>query len=66
MPKKVVLQDIGERHYKEAWDYQENLLQQGVQLKQKTEQPINYLLFTEHYPVYTLGKNGKEKNLIRQ
>jgi len=64
MSKKIILQDIGTRHYKEAWDYQENLLQQGVQLKQKTEQPINYLLFTEHYPVYTLGKNGKAENIL--
>jgi len=39
-------------------------LQQGVQLKQKTEQPVNYLLFTEHYPVYTLGKNGKAENIL--
>ena len=64
MTKKVVLQQVGLRHYKEVWDYQENLLKQGVQLKQQGEQPINYLLFTEHYPVYTLGKSGKAENVL--
>jgi lipoyl(octanoyl) transferase len=64
MSKKIILQDIGTRHYKEAWDYQENLLQQSVQLKQRGKQPLNYLLFTEHFPVYTLGKNGKIENVL--
>lgn len=64
MPKKVVLQDIGERHYKEAWDYQENLLKQSVLQKQQEILPGNYLLFTEHFPVYTLGKNGKVENIL--
>jgi lipoyl(octanoyl) transferase len=64
MLKKVVLQDIGERHYKEVWDYQENLLKQSVLLKQQEKLPDNYLLFTEHYPVYTLGKNGKIENVL--
>ena len=64
MLKNVILQDIGTRHYKEVWDYQENLLQHSVQQKQKTELPTNYLLFTEHYPVYTLGKNGKAENIL--
>jgi lipoyl(octanoyl) transferase len=64
MSKNIRLQDIGKRHYKEIWDYQENLLQQSVQLKQRGELPVNYLLFTEHYPVYTLGKNGKAEHVL--
>lgn len=64
MSKKIVLQDPGTRHYKEVWDYQENLLQQSVRLKQRSEVPLNYLLFTEHYPVYTLGKNGKAEHVL--
>lgn len=64
MHKEIVLQDIGTRHYKEVWDYQENLLQQSVQLKQRGDLPVNYLLFTEHYPVYTLGKNGKAEHVL--
>ncbi|HRH50399.1 MAG TPA: lipoyl(octanoyl) transferase LipB [Panacibacter sp.] len=62
---KVVFQDIGMRNYKEVWDYQENLLQQGVRLKQAgAQKPEHYLLFTEHTPVYTLGKNGKEEHVL--
>src|SRR6478672_8081872 len=61
---KVVLQDMGESHYKEVWDYQENLLQENVTAKTHQQQPVNYLLFTEHYPVYTLGKNGKPENVL--
>ncbi len=67
MTKKVILQDIGMRHYKEVWDYQEDLLQQNVRIKQEadeTQKPVNYLLFTEHFPVYTLGKNGKEAHVL--
>jgi len=67
MANKVVFQDIGTRKYKEVWDYQENLLQQGVRAKQagvETGKPVHYLLFTEHYPVYTLGKNGKEEHVL--
>jgi lipoyl(octanoyl) transferase len=61
---KVVLQDIGESRYKEVWDYQENLLKENVLAKVHEKLPVNYLLFTEHYPVYTLGKNGKPQNVL--
>ena len=64
MPGKIFLQDIGQRHYKEVWDYQEKLLQQSIQIKQQQQLPQNYLLFTEHYPVYTLGKNGKPVHIL--
>ncbi len=67
MANKVILQDIGKRHYKEVWDYQENLLRESVHIKQsahETQKPFNYLLFTEHFPVYTLGKNGKEEHVL--
>jgi lipoyl(octanoyl) transferase len=30
----------------------------------ETDQTINYLLFVEHHPVYTLGKSGREQNLL--
>ncbi len=61
---KVFLQDIGESRYKEVWDYQEDLLRQNVAAKTNKQMPVNYLLFTEHYPVYTLGKNGKKENVL--
>lgn len=62
--------------YKTAWDYQESLLKENVQVKAQafnaesssttsgTPQTINYLLFVEHPPVYTLGKSGKMENVL--
>lgn len=39
---------------------------QASSMEQSTvmEDTINYLLFVEHLPVYTLGKSGKEENLL--
>jgi len=61
---EIVLQDLGIKPYKEVWDYQEELLQRKIKAKQSNESIPDYLLFVEHFPVYTLGKNGKEKNLL--
>lgn len=70
--KKVIFQDLGQIDYKEAWDYQEKLFKETVDVKlanrdlpesQQAETP-NYLLFCEHPHVYTLGKSGSEDNLL--
>lgn len=67
---KVKFQDLGLIEYQKAWDYQEKLFQNVVAVKQKnrnTKQDNdtpNYLLFCEHPHVYTLGKSGKESNLL--
>ncbi|HEY9113157.1 MAG TPA: lipoyl(octanoyl) transferase LipB, partial [Bacteroidales bacterium] len=68
--KKVIFEDLGQIDYQKAWDYQENLFEKVVSAKQdnrvsetKTPTP-NYLLFCEHPHVYTLGKSGKESNLL--
>ncbi len=61
--------------YKEAWDYQEGLLQGNVSLKsaaRKEGQAVlpaavntkHYFLFCEHPPVYTLGKSGDMSNVL--
>ena len=61
--------------YQEAWDYQEHLLQENVNIKkissfsgERSEdsdtETINYLLFVEHPPVYTLGKSGKIEHVL--
>ncbi|HEX5152380.1 MAG TPA: lipoyl(octanoyl) transferase LipB [Parafilimonas sp.] len=62
--REVILQDLGQQSYKQTWDYQEALLQQKIKAKQSNKSEPDYLLFVEHDPVYTLGKNGKEKNLL--
>lgn len=67
---QVLFKDLGLMGYKEAWDYQENLFNDVVQHKLKNRDtdiklpPNHYLLFCEHPHVYTLGKSGKENNLL--
>ncbi len=66
MPVKAVFEDLGLIDYKKAWDYQEKLLQETVKIKSgKAEKKIiNRIIFCEHPHVFTLGKSGKENNLL--
>ncbi|MBU2975616.1 lipoyl(octanoyl) transferase LipB [Zobellia sp. B3R18] len=70
MNKKVYLQDLGLKDYKETWDYQEALFKETVDLKiknrrgQANEPTPNHFLFVEHPHVYTLGKSGDFANLL--
>lgn len=70
MNKKVGLQDLGYRNYKETWDYQEQLFQNIVDAKIKNRregaslETPNHFLFVEHPHVYTLGKSGDITNLL--
>lgn len=72
MPEKPVVkvQDLGLIDYKQAWDFQEELLKEAVDLKisnRKNETdfiPKQHLLFCEHPHVYTLGKSGAQENLL--
>ena len=69
MPK-VVFQDLGLIDYKEAWDYQEKLFNEILDVKKnkrkenRQDPTLSYLLFCEHPHVYTLGKSGDENNLL--
>lgn len=71
MNKKVIVKDLGLVDYKEAWDYQENIFQEILNIKsanrkdEANSQPTpNYFLFVEHPHVYTLGKSGNMENLL--
>ena len=70
MNKQVIVRDLGNKDYKETWDYQENLFQKIVEQKinnraNNTLLPTdNYFLFVEHPHVYTLGKSGHIENLL--
>lgn len=70
MNKKIQLQDLGNKDYKETWDYQEDLFKQIVDVKiQNRREELNlstpnYFLFVEHPHVYTLGKSGDISNLL--
>jgi lipoyl(octanoyl) transferase len=68
----VFFRDLGVMGYTEAWDYQETLLKQNVDIKTRYQaandkskkSTANYLLFVVHPPVYTLGKTGHEENVL--
>ncbi len=70
--KKVEFQDLGLIKYQEAWDYQQQLLNETIATKRRNwslneeekESTKNYLLFCEHPPVYTLGKSGNQDHLL--
>ncbi len=70
MNKKVFLQDLGLKDYKETWDFQEIIFQKTVELKIKNrrtetnEETPNHFLFVEHPHVFTLGKSGDINNLL--
>ena len=72
MSKQIVhFRDLGVMDYKEAWDYQENLLQQNLMVKKaqiegagKGKGTKHHLLFVEHPAVYTLGKSGKMEHVL--
>lgn len=70
MNKKVQLQDLGRKDYKETWDYQEELFKGIVDLKIRNRreelnlETPNYFLYVEHPHVYTLGKSGDFSNLL--
>ncbi len=70
MNKSVEIQDLGNKDYKQTWDYQEELFKGIVDTKIKNRredaglQTNNYFLFVEHPHVYTLGKSGDLSNLL--
>lgn len=70
--KEVAFQQLGIIDYRQAWDYQEKLFAEIIDLKinnrkqpEHLQQPTpNYLLFCQHPHVYTLGKSGDEAHLL--
>ncbi len=70
MNKKIKIQDLGLKDYKETWDYQETLFKAIVDAKIQNrrtntdQQTDNHFLFVEHPHVYTLGKSGDVSNLL--
>jgi lipoyl(octanoyl) transferase len=70
MKPEVQFIDLGLIDYKEAWDFQEKLFRETVDLKiarrngESDEPTKNYLIFCQHPHVYTLGKSGDRENLL--
>ena len=71
--KKVKFEELGLKNYMDAFEYQQSLMDEIIQIKIKNrdlpeekdhETTPNYLLFVEHPHVYTLGKSGDEHNML--
>lgn len=72
MSYSVIYKDLGQKDYKETWDYQTEVFSRIIDNKksnglssaaiQKTLHGT--LIFVEHPHVYTLGKSGSENNLL--
>ena len=64
MNKQVIVKDLGNKDYKETWDYQESLFEEIVAQKTNnkangTNLPTtNYFLFVEHPRIYTWQKQS--------
>jgi len=70
MNREIKFIDLGQMDYKDAWDYQQNLFDEIIEIKKKNRQnntnnaTPNYFIFVEHPHVYTLGKSGNISNLL--
>jgi len=70
MNKAIKVLELGQRDYKDTWDFQEELFQKVLNIKvqnrrESTDLPTeNHLIFVEHPHVYTLGKSGDLANLL--
>jgi lipoyl(octanoyl) transferase len=68
--KKIILRDIGKSSFSDAWEYQEDIFKKIIDQKIKNRsnknkmETNNFLIITEHEPVYTIGKSGDISNLL--
>ncbi len=68
---KCIFEDLGLVEYKKAWDLQESIFQDKINIKlhnrdheDDKKEIVHHLLFVEHPHVYTLGKSGAANNLL--
>ena len=59
MSNNLEISDLGKKDYKETWDLQKELQKKRIEGK-----IADVLILVEHPPVYTLGKNADDGNLI--
>lgn len=63
--------DLGLIDYQQAWDYQDRLMREIIEIKttnrstpSRYRPTPNYLIFCQHPHVFTLGRNGNPANLL--
>ena len=68
--KKIIVKDIGRTEFSYSWRYQESIFDKIIAQKvknrvsKKKSNTKNYLILTEHNPVFTIGKSGDISNLL--
>ncbi|MBX9889760.1 MAG: lipoyl(octanoyl) transferase LipB [Amoebophilaceae bacterium] len=63
--KLIEVIELGLIDYKNGWSIQELCYHNIVNLKKKGQKPTpNYLIFCEHFPVYTLGRSSPSEQLF--
>lgn len=69
--KEILYKDLGRVGYSECWDLQRLLFNRMLAAKAgdakactQIEREAGWLLLVEHNPVYTLGKSGKDENML--
>lgn len=68
--KKIIVKDIGRTDFSYSWKYQESVFDKIISQKvknrtsKKKSNTKNYLILTEHNPVFTIGKSGDISNLL--
>lgn len=71
--KRIHFRDLGRMEYSEAWQLQEAMMKEGLDIKSlritdpdsvQGREITNHLLLCEHPHVYTLGKSGHLENLL--
>jgi lipoyl(octanoyl) transferase len=72
----IAFEHLGRIPYQQAWDYQEKLLAENLEIKKwnrdrelagdvyEEVRTKNHFLLCEHNPVFTLGKSGAMENLL--
>ena len=68
--KTVYFEDLGTTDYRQAWELQTRLFDRTRARKtanRTSEHPLpteDFLLLTQHPPVYTLGRHGDPSHLL--
>jgi lipoyl(octanoyl) transferase len=64
MARELNVVDVGTMGFGECWELQQRLFNEAIAQKAAGQEPEQKVLLVEHNPVYTLGKSGKESNLL--
>ena len=57
-------ENLGRRDYRSVWDLQEKTLELVKDAKMEGRTGMNRLFFVEHDPVFTVGRSGKDSNML--